>query len=278
MRRFLLAAYEVKLMAISQMRFKSLGDSGFRISEIGQGTWAYRADVQPLRLGVSLGASHIDTAEMYGTEPIVGKAISGIRADVFLASKVSPSHLEYNDLIRAAEGSLKRLKTDYMDLYMIHWPNHSVPIKETMNAMEELVKKGKVKHIGVSNFSVEDLEEAQEVMTTQKIVSNQVQYNLENRSVEQDIIPYCKKQKITVVAYSPLSRGQASRRKDVVLDEIASRYKKTKAQVVLNFITREDNVVAIPKSDNEEHVKENCEASGWRLSKEDIETIDEHYR
>ena len=262
---------------VPQMLFKLLGGSGAKISEIGQGTWAYRADVQPLRLGISLGATHIDTAEMYGTEPIVGKAILGIRADVFLASKVSPSHLDYNSLIRAAEGSLKRLNTEYMDLYMIHWPNHSVPIKETMRAMEDLLKKGKAKYIGVSNFSVGDMEEAKDAMTTQKIVSNQVQYNLRDRSPEQDIIPYCKKEKITVVAYSPLSRGQVSRRSDAILDEIASRYKKTKAQVALNFLTREDNVVAIPKSDNEEHVAENCAASGWRLSKDDIETIDEHF-
>ncbi len=256
---------------------KPLGNSGVNISEIGQGTWDYRGGVEPLRLGVSLGATHIDTAEMYGTEPIVGKAISEIRSNVFLATKVSPQHLHYNDVIRAAEGSLKRLNTDVIDLYMIHWPNASIPIKETMKAMEDLVSKGKIKHIGVSNFSVEDLEEAQRVMASRKIVSNQVQYNLANRSIEAELIPFCKKEKITVVAYSPLSRGQVSRRKDEVLDKIAAKYGKTKAQVALNFLTREENVVAIPKADSAEHVRENCAASGWRLSQDDIAIIDEHF-
>jgi diketogulonate reductase-like aldo/keto reductase len=257
---------------------KPLGDSGVSISEIGQGTWEYRGAAEPLRLGVALGATHIDTAEMYGTEPLVGKAISGIRERVFLATKISPQHLHRNDLINAAEGSLKHLNTNYIDLYMIHWPNPHVPIKETMKAMEDLVAAGKIKHIGVSNFSVEELEEAQNALSTQKIVSNQIQYNLANRSPEDDLIPYCKKQKITIVAYSPLSRGQVSRRKDEILDKLATKHGKTKAQIALNFLTREGHVVAIPKANSEQHVRENCAASGWRLSSEDIALIDEHFR
>lgn len=232
----------------------------------------------PLQLGVSLGATHVDTAEMYGTEQIVGKAISEIRDQVFLATKVSPSHLHRGDLLKAADGSLKRLGTDVIDLYMIHWPNSSVPIRETMKAMEDLVSQGKIRYIGVSNFSVEDLKEAQHSMTSQKIVSNQIEYNLANRSAEADVIPYCKKEKITIVAYSPLSRGQVSRRRDEVLDKIASKYSKTKAQIALNFLTREEHVVAIPKADNEAHVRENCAASDWRLSKDDIALIDEKFK
>jgi diketogulonate reductase-like aldo/keto reductase len=257
---------------------KLLGSSGVKVSEIGQGTWQYSNGSDPLKLGVSLGATHVDTAEMYGTEPTVGKAISDIREKVFLATKVSPQHIHRDDLIRAAEGSLKRLNTSVIDLYMIHWPNPDIPIKESMSAMEELVHQGKIRHIGVSNFSVSELEEAQEALSTEKIVSNQVQYNLTNRSIEEDLIPYCKKENITVVAYSPLSRGQVSRRKDGVLDQIASKNGKTKAQVALNFLTREDNVVAIPKASSTEHVRENCGASGWRLSREDIRAIDEHFR
>src|SRR5271169_2981288 len=122
---------------------KSLGNSGIKISEIGQGTWALRSGVESLRLGVSLGATHVDTAEMYGTEGVVGKAISNIREQVFLATKVSPQHLHYDDVIKAVEGSLSRLDAKVIDLYMIHWPNRSIPIKETMKAMEDLVKKGK---------------------------------------------------------------------------------------------------------------------------------------
>jgi diketogulonate reductase-like aldo/keto reductase len=257
---------------------KPLGSSGVNISEIGQGTWDYRGGLEPLKLGVSLGATHIDTAEMYGTEPTVGKAIADIRDEVFLATKVSPEHLHYKDLIKAAEGSLKRLNTKIIDLYMIHWPNSSIPIGESMKAMEDLVKSGKIRYVGVSNFSVEDLKEAQSVMSSSKIVSNQIQYNLGNRSPEEDVIPYCQKEKITVVAYSPLSRGQVSRRKDQTLDKIASKYGKTKAQIALNFLTREEYVVAIPKADSPEHVKENCAASDWRLSKEDVAEIDEHFR
>jgi len=257
---------------------KPLGDSGKKISEIGQGTWAYRSGVEALQLGVSLGATHVDTAEMYGTEQIVGKAIAKIRDDVFLATKVSPQHLHYNDVLKAAEGSLKHLNTSVIDLYMIHWPNASIPIKETMKAMEELVHEGKVKFIGVSNFSVQDMEEAKRTMTTEKIVSNQIEYNLTNRTPEAEVIPYCRKEKITVVAYTPLSRGAVSRKKDEVLDKLATKYRKTKAQVALNFLTREDHVVAIPKMDSLEHVRENCGASGWRLAKEDLAQIDEHFR
>lgn len=257
---------------------KSLGDSEEKIPEIGQGTWQYGSGVDPLRLGILLGATHVDTAEMYGTELTVGKAIADIRDKVFLATKVSPQHLHHDDLIRAAEGSLKRLNTSVIDLYMIHWPNPDIPIKETMKAMEELAGRGKIRHIGVSNFSVSDLEEAKEAMSERKIVSNQVQYNLSNRSIEEDLIPYCKKEKITIVAYSPLSRGQVGRRRDEVLDQIASKYGKTQAQVVLNFLTRDENVVAIPKANRVEHVRENCGASGWRLASGDIAAIDEHFR
>ncbi|HXQ92486.1 MAG TPA: aldo/keto reductase [Nitrososphaerales archaeon] len=257
---------------------KSLGKTGIKISEIGQGTWAFRGGVEPLKVGVSLGATHVDTAEMYGTEGVVGKAIADIRDKVFLATKVSPQHLHYDDLIKAAEGSLSRLDTKILDLYMIHWPNPRIPIKETMKAMEDLVKKGKIRHIGVSNFSVEDLKEAQAAMSSQEIVSNQVEYNLATRGVEDELIPFCKEQKITIVAYSPLSRGQVSKKKDEVLDKIASKYGKTIAQVALNFLTREENVVAIPKTDNTQHVKENCEASGWRLSEADIKLIDARFR
>jgi diketogulonate reductase-like aldo/keto reductase len=257
---------------------KSLGKTGIKISEIGQGTWAFRGGGEPLKLGVSLGATHVDTAEMYGTEGVVGKAIADIRDKVFLATKVSPQNLHYDDLIKAAEGSLSHLDTKILDLYMIHWPNPRIPIKETMKAMEDLVKKGKIRYIGVSNFSVKDLKEAQDAMSSQEIVSNQVEYNLAARGIEEDLIPFCKEQKITIVAYSPLSRGQVSKKKDEVLDKLAAKYGKTKAQVALNFLTREENVVAIPKADNSQHVKENCEASGWRLSETDIKLIDARFR
>lgn len=261
------------------MNYKQLGDTKVRISEIGQGTWQYRGGIAPLKVGISLGATHIDTSEMYGTEETVGDAIADDRERVFLATKVSPSHLHHHDLIRAADASLHRLNTRTLDLYMIHWPNPSIPIKESMGAMEELVKQGKIMHIGVSNFSVEELKAAQRALSSNKVVSNQVEYNLNNREIEKDLIPYCKKEKITVIAYSPLARGQIlnDKKSDELLERIGKKYGKKKVQVILNFLTREDNVVAIPKANSEEHVRENCGASGWRLSEEDVRKIDENF-
>ncbi|MDG6904296.1 MAG: aldo/keto reductase [Nitrososphaerota archaeon] len=259
------------------MNRKLLGNTSVRIPEIGQGTWNYKGGIEPLRLGVSLGATHVDTAEIYGTEGVVGKAIDGMRDQVFLATKVWPDHLSYDDVLKACEGSLDRLGVKHVDLYMIHWPNPEFPIRETMRAMEELVKKGKIKYIGVSNFSVAQLKEAQRSLSTSSIVSNQVKYNLDTRGIEEDLIPYCKSEKITIVAYSPL-KGSAIKQKDGILDEIAQKYGKTRAQVILNFLTSEDNVVAIPKADNPTHVKENCGGSGWRLSKEDRARISEEFK
>ena len=257
---------------------KFLGKTGVKISEIGLGTWKYQSNSEPLRVGISQGATHIDTAEMYGTEEIVGEAIEGLRNDVFLATKVSPSHLHYDDVLRAAEGSLKRLGVKTIDLYQIHWPNSRIPIKETMHAMEELVKQDKIRFIGVSNFSVREMKEAQEAMASQEIVSNQVEYNLQNRQIESDLIPYCRSQKITVTAYSPLNRGHMSPGENSILDKIALKYGKTRVQLILNFLTAEENIVAIPKSDNVDHVMENCGASGWRLSAEDRKLIGEYFK
>jgi diketogulonate reductase-like aldo/keto reductase len=261
---------------MNKLNFKRLGDTDVKISEIGQGTWQYRGGVQPLRTGISLGATHIDTAEMYGTEDTVGEAIKTEREKVFLATKVSPSHIHHDDLLKAAEASLRRLKTKTLDLYLIHWPNSRIPIEESMGAMDELVKEGKVRYVGVSNFSVRELQEAEKALKSGKIVSNQVEYNLGNREIEEELVPYCKKRKITIVAYSPLARGKLGKRGDL-LDEIAKKNGKTKAQIVLNFLTREENVVAIPKADSEDHVRENCGASGWRLSVEDMRKIDESF-
>ena len=259
------------------MKEKILGNAQTKISEIGLGTWAYKGGVEPLRLGVSLGAYHIDTAEMYHTEDVVGRAIHEMRDDVFLSTKVSPEHLHYEDVIASAEASLKRLNVKTIDLYQVHWPNARIPIKETIKAMELLVERGMIKYIGVSNFSVDELKDAQAALSKNVIVSNQVEYNLQNRHIEEELIPYCKSENITIIAYSPLSRGQITHRKDELLDNLATKYKKTRAQISLNFLTKEDNVIAIPKSDKEEHVRENCGASDWRLSKDDIELMNTRF-
>lgn len=257
------------------MQKKRLGKTGVEIAEVGLGTWEYRNGIEPLRLGISLGANFIDTAEMYRTEGIVGEAIKG--QNVFLATKVSPNHFHYDDVIRAAEASLKRLKIKTIDLYQLHWPNPSIPIAETMKAMEHLVSQGMLKYIGVSNFSVEQMKEAQDSLSNNEIVSNQVEYNLNERGVEKDVLPYCASQNVTVIAYSPLTRGAIIRGRSHTLEEIGAKYNKTRSQVVLNWLLCKEPVVVIPKSDNRDHVKENCGASDWRLSPADQKKISEEF-
>ena len=166
------------------MDLKELGATGVKIPEIGPGTWEYGGGVEPLRRALSLGAFLIDTAEIYGTEGVVGEAVQGHREQVFIATKVSGDHLRHGDVLRAADNSLKRLGTHYIDLYQIHWPNPRVPIQETMGALETLVDTGKVRFIGVSNFSLRELQEAREAMQRHPIVANQVLYNLFDREVE----------------------------------------------------------------------------------------------
>src|SRR5215475_302401 len=159
------------------IELKQLGNTGVMVPEVGLGAWKYRGGVEPLRRGIELGAFLIDTAEVYGTEDAVGQAVKGIRDRVFIATKVSGGHLGYDDVLRAAEASLRELATDYIDLYQIHWPNSYVPIKETMRAMETLIDRGIVRYIGVRNFSVGQLRAAQASMSKYPIVSNQVLYN-----------------------------------------------------------------------------------------------------
>ncbi|MHB8567267.1 MAG: aldo/keto reductase [Nitrososphaerales archaeon] len=259
------------------MQKKELGKTGIEIAEAGLGTWQYRDGVEPLRVGLSLGATFIDTAEIYGTEGIVGEAIEGMRDKVFIASKVSPDHFRYDGVIRAAESSLKRLKIKTIDLYQLHWPSSDIPIEETMRAMEYLVKNGKIRYIGVSNFSVEEMKAAQSCLSKNELVSNQVEYNLNERNVEADVLPYCASEKITLIAYSPLTRGRIVGKKSKVLDDICSKYGKTKTQVVLNWLLTKDPVVVIPKSERAEHIRENCGASGWRLKIEDAQKISKEF-
>ena len=262
------------------MENKQLGNTDVMIPEVGLGVWKYTGGVEPLRAGVKLGAFLIDTAEIYGTEEIVGQAIKGIRDQVFLATKVSGNHLQYGDIQRAAEVSLRRLDTNTIDLYQVHWPNASVPIQETMQAMEALVDAGLVKHIGVSNFSLEQLQTAQASLRNAPIVSNQVLYNLNRRSIEADVLPYCAEKNITIIAYTPLDDGRlatptwfAQDWRMLALQQVAVFSQKAPAQVALNWCTSHPNVVVIPKSNNSARIMENCGASGWRLSPEQIQYL-----
>jgi diketogulonate reductase-like aldo/keto reductase len=267
------------------MELKELSATGIKLSEIGLGTWQYRGGVEPLRKGIEHGAFFIDTAEMYGTEEVVGKAIKGKRDEVFIATKVSGNHLRYDEVIRAAENSLKRLKTETIDLYQVHWPDPSVPIAETMSAMEKLVNTGKVRFIGVSNFYLKELREAEAYMTRHKIAANQLKYSLLERRIEEDTLPYCQKNRITVIAHTPLDKGALAakpflrnRQSLGVLNRIAAECGKTMAQVALNWCLSRTNVIAIPKSDKIARVVENCGASGWRLTAAHIEALDEAFR
>jgi len=260
-----------------EVNTKQLGDTGVLLPEIGLGTWRYTGGVTPLRRGIELGAFLIDTAEAYGTEGVVGEAVQDIRDRVFIATKVSPRNFRRNDVRQAADRSLQRLRIDYIDLYQLHWPNSSIPVAETMSAMEDLVDAGKVRFIGVSNFSVAELEEAQDVMTRHRIVSNQVLYNLAERDIEEELLSYCQQRGITVIAYSPLAKGLNNlRAADArgVLPQIASRLGKTEAQVALNWCIAHDGVIAIPKADSIRHTEENCAASGWTLSPEDVALLE----
>jgi len=254
------------------MELKKLGRSDVRLPAIGFGTWNFTGGVEPLRTAINHGASLIDTAEIYGTEKVVGEAIRCSRHLVFLATKVAPRNFRRRDVWAAAERSLRQLGTDYIDLYQLHWPNDTVPIGETMAAMEELVDSGKVRFIGVSNFSVRELEKARHALTRHKIVSNQVRYNLIDRTIELGLLQYCQKHEITVIAYSPLGSGLRQIKDcdpENVLDRIAASSGQSEAQVALNWLIRQDHVIAIPKADRVAHAIENCTASGWRLSQED---------
>ena len=259
------------------MEYKPLGDTDVLIPEIGLGTWAYTGGDTPLRHGVELGATLIDTAESYGTEEAVGSAIGPIRDKVFLATKVSPQNFRRKDVLAAADGSLRRLGIDHIDLYQLHWPNDAVPIEETMGAMEELWEAGKVRYIGVSNFSVAQLKGAQAALSRTRVVSNQVKYSLADRHIEDDLLSYCQETRVTIIAYSPLEQGMdrlAGGRRREALRGVAAQAGKTEAQVALNWCINKQSVVAIPKANSVGHVEDDCGASGWYLTPEQMAALE----
>ena len=260
--------------------------TGIEVPIIGQGTWMIEGDpetesraIQTLKLGLDLGMSHIDTAEMYGNghvEELVGEAIAGRRDELFLVSKVLPSNASYEGTLKACERSLKRLKTDWLDLYLLHWRG-SYPLSETMRAMEKLVAEGLVKYIGVSNFDVEDLMEAEQVLQTEQIACNQVLYNLRDRGIERRLLPYCSKKRIAVVGYAPFGHGNfpsPSSREGKLLIEIGRRHNRTPKQVALNYLTRDPSIFTIPKTTRSERVKENSGGVGWQLTENEAKEID----
>jgi len=277
---------------------KSLGKTGESVAAIGLGTWNmggrespdYRDDerlIEAIRYAVELGMNHIDTAEMYAAghaEELVGEAVKQFsRDEVFIATKVWPSNLRYEDVIRSCRRSLERLQLKYVDLYMVHWPNPRIPLQETMKAMENLVKDGLIRYIGVSNFDVELLEEAMNALKREEIVANQVEYSLEVREVERELIPFCERNGITVTAYTPLGKGRipaeaaSNTPRGKILAEMAQRYGKTPVQIALNWVIWRPNVITIPKAARKEHLEENAGAAGWRLTEEDYKRLSAAY-
>jgi diketogulonate reductase-like aldo/keto reductase len=273
------------------MDFKELGRTSVKVPAIGIGTWEMgggisrdttgdKEAIRAIRKAIELGMTLIDTAEMYAAghaEELVGEAIKPFRREqLFLVSKVAPTNLHYTDTIKAAEKSLKRLQTDWLDLYLIHHPNPEVPLKETIAAMEKLVERNLVRFIGVSNFDMSQMEAARSCLSKNEIVVNQVEYNLLARSIERDVLPYCVGHQMTLMAHMPLARGGLSRNE--FLQGIGKKYEKTAAQVALNWLITREQVIAIPKAVNLDHLEQNAGAVGWELSKDDMEHISSHFR
>ena len=272
------------------MIYKSLGNTSVEIPAIGQGCMGLGGElsevsgndaeyVETLRLGCELGMTLIDTAEAYGagrSEELVGTAIRGIRDEVFIATKFSPENNTYDGVLRAADRSLRRLQTEYIDLYQVHWPNPTIPIEDTIRAVARLLEERKIRFFGVSNFSVPEMRAAANALGEGTLVSNQVEYNLFDRFVEERMLPYCDSTGMTLIAYSPLDKGRVSD-DGKLLSQIAQRYEKTPAQVTLNWITHQPRVVAIPKSARLEHLRENAAATDFSMTDEEYRLIGETY-
>jgi diketogulonate reductase-like aldo/keto reductase len=263
------------------MDMKPLGKSGVDIPEVGYGTWKYHGDIATIHRALEMGAYLVDSAESYNTEEHVGRAIKGNRDAYFIATKVSPGHFKHDRLLKSADVSLKTLGIDTIDLYQLHWPSHSVPIDETMRAMDKLVTDGKVRFVGVSNFSVDLLRAAEQALGPGRVVSNQIKYSLFDHEFADEVIPYCRDNDITVMAYSALESGAFVSRLErnpqlrEVLGDIRSATGKTDAQVIQNWVLKQPNVVIIPMTNRIERVDENCGAAGWCLTDEQYNALAE---
>ena len=260
--------------------------NGTPVSRLGQGAWqigedksSRAAEQQALRTGLELGLNLIDTAEMYGngrSEDLVAQVVAGQRDTVYLVSKVLPHNANRRDAIAACEESLKRLKTDYLDLYLLHWRG-SVPLEETLEAFTTLRDRGSIRHYGVSNFDVDDLEEARALKGGADVATNQVLYNLEQRGVEWALLPWSRKQAIPLMAYSPLGSDSRRLRTHPVLRAMAARLGASPSRIALAWLLRQPDVVAIPKASSEAHVRDNHAALKLELSAEDLEVIDRSF-
>lgn len=279
--------------------------------QFGTERWGYGSDftredaIAAIHASLEAGVNWIDTAEVYGdgeSERIIREALGERIQEVIIATKVAGSHLRYRDVLKAAEGSLSRLGRDWIDLYQLHWPNSYVPLEETLKALEELLRSGKIRYVGVSNFPPELTEPLRQALGD-KLVSNQVRYSLADRSIEKHILPYCRRHGITIIAYSPIAQGlltgkytrdnlpQDPIRSDHplfrspnvdhifrmvdVLKEMAQKYNRTPAQIALRWLIQQDGVVAIPGAKNREQARDNAAAMDFELTPEDWARLEE---
>jgi diketogulonate reductase-like aldo/keto reductase len=258
--------------------------SGDAVPSLGLGTWrmgesprARDEEIAAIRLGLDLGMIVVDTAEMYGdgtTETLVGEAIAKRRNEVFLVSKVLPSHARREQTLAACAASLERLGTDYLDLYLLHWRGRTA-LRETVEAFTQLASEGKIRRWGVSNFELSDMEELLATPGGSAVSCNQVLYNLRRRGIEFDLLPWCRERGIPMMAYSPVEQGELLRNKAV--KRIASKVGATPAQLCLAWVLRQPNVIAIPKAGTREHVRENHASLGVQLSDVELQALDEAF-
>jgi diketogulonate reductase-like aldo/keto reductase len=256
---------------------------GKRVPALGQGTWRmgenkrkHSEEVAALRLGIELGMTLIDTAEMYGeggAEKVVADAIDDQRERVFIVTKVYPHNASRTKMPEACERSLKRLRIDVVDLYLLHWREDRPPLSETVETFEKLRAAGKIRRWGVSNFDVADMEELLAIENGDACSANQVLYNIENRGIEFDLLPWSQKHQISIMAYAPVGHGRGVLN-NATLKRIAKRHDATPAQIGLAWVLRQPGVIAIPKASSEAHVRENAQAIGVELAKEDLAEID----
>jgi diketogulonate reductase-like aldo/keto reductase len=231
-------------------------------------------EIGALRFGLDLGLTLIDTAEMYadgGAEELVGEAIDGRRGEIFLVSKVLPSHATRSGTIAACERSLRRLATDRLDLYLLHW-RETVPLEETLSGFESLMHSGKIRYWGVSNFDLSDMEELIELPAGNAVQTNQVLYNLTRRGIEYDLLPWCRERGLPIMAYSPIEQGRLLGNSTLQL--IADQHSVTPAQIALAWVLRQEKVIAIPRASKPEHVQENRASLDIHLTPNDLEMLD----
>jgi diketogulonate reductase-like aldo/keto reductase len=278
-------------LARETVETKAFGWTGKQTTPLGMGTyydppWMFKsrlgivggreAKVAALKAGLEGGVRLIDTAEVYYSEPLVARAIEGLpREDLFIATKVMLLHLRHDALVKSLEGSLRNLNLNYVDLYQIHQPSPFVPIGETMSAMEEMVDRGLIRYIGVSNFSLKQMVEANGALKKYRLASTQMPYHLADRRMEKEILPYCRKEKMALLAYFPLGHGKLISSK--VLSGVGQKYGKTAPQVALNWLLSQENVFPIPRASSSAHVVDNIGSVGWRMSDEDRAELERAY-